>query len=33
VEAELEAAAAWHQQRVATPAKRVGSGRAQFGKR
>jgi hypothetical protein len=33
VGAELTAAAAWHQQRVATPAKRVGNGRATFGKR
>ena len=33
VDAELAAAAAWRQTRVATPAKRVGNGRAQFGKR
>jgi hypothetical protein len=33
VGADLTAAAAWHQQRVATPAKRVGPGRSQFGKR
>jgi putative SOS response-associated peptidase YedK len=31
--AGVTAAAAWHQQRVATPSKRVGGGRATFGKR
>jgi tRNA(Ile2) C34 agmatinyltransferase TiaS len=33
VDAELAAAAAWRLKRAATPAKRVGNGRAQFGRR
>jgi len=33
VDGELAAAAAWRQQRAATPARRVGRGKATFGKR